>query len=214
MKRNTRRNEGAAMLMVLLVILMATATAMFAIHATAFEVRASGHVRQLVQTQYVGEGGIMAALATVDRTGPRALQTILRRRSEMQAASTGSPLVLKDVGEPNLLPGTTGARFAGPELQAITGMHPVDREALGGMRQAYEPVLMVDVYDTYEWSQVMAGERADGRGQMRYLRATYTARGRTRVQGDVTQDQAGRQFHEGASDARAHGVTGPYGGGG
>lgn len=204
------------MLMVLLVILMATATALFAIHATAFEVRASGHVRQLMQAQYVGEGGIMAALATVDRIGARTLQTVIRRRSQMQAASAGTPLDMTPYTEPNLMPHMTGARFAGPELQSIAGLHAVDREALGGERQAYTPALVVDVYDTYEWSQVVAGERADGHGQMRYLRATYTARGRTRIEGDhVGDEEAGaRSFHEGASDARAHGVSGPYGGGG
>jgi hypothetical protein len=212
MRPHPKRNEGAAMLMVLLVILMATATAMFAIHATSFEVRASGHVRQLVQTQYVGEGGVMAALSFVDRIGPRSMQSLMRQRLLMRG---GLPAIdLTHNGEPPMLVNKDGYRFSGAELQAITGLEPVDREGLGGQRQQYTPMLLVDVYDNYIWSHVMAGERADGQGQMRYMRATYTARGRTRVFGDHTVDEAGRQFHEGASDARAHGVTGPYGGGG
>jgi hypothetical protein len=204
------------MLIVMLIILMATATAMFAIHATAFEVRASGHVRQLMQTQYVGESGVMATMALVDRIGPHALQSIMRQRNQLRMASGNlSAIDMEGYGEPPLAPSKDGYRFNGDELQSIVGVQAADRESLGGERQAYTPMILVDVYDTHTVTRVVAGERADGYGQMRYIRATYTGRGRTRVAaGDAQVAGDVRQFHEGASDARAHGVSGPFGGGG
>jgi hypothetical protein len=219
--------EGAAMLIVMLIILMATAVAMFAIHATSYEVRASGHVRQLMQTQYVAEAGTMATLSWVDRAGPRTLMSLMRQATLQRQARGPDGLKMVEFGEPPLLPAKDAYRFDAPQLMTITNVLPVDRESLGGMRQAYAPLVLVDVYDNHIFTRVMAGERADGHGQMRYLRATYTARGRTRLStnaplitdfGAQGEDfraplDGVRDFHEGASDARAHGVSGPFGGG-
>ena len=51
--RPTRRSheEGAAMLVVLFVLLMATATGLYAVHSTVSEIRGAGFYRQASQTQ-------------------------------------------------------------------------------------------------------------------------------------------------------------------
>ncbi|MFW6087606.1 MAG: hypothetical protein ACODAG_10415 [Myxococcota bacterium] len=206
------------MLIVMLIILMTTATAYFAIHATSFEIRASGHMRQAMQTQYVAETGAMATLGWIDQQDPRQLQMLVRRGSEANRAAGGQALNLEPFGEPELALGKDGHRLNMQQLGTDLGGLPIDGESLGGPRQAYEPQAYVDVLDLMHWTGVTAGERSDGRGSMRYMRATYTSRGRTRIDADYTTPGDRRPFHEGASDARAQGVSGPYmmsnGGGG
>lgn len=204
------------MLIVMLIILMATATAFFAIHATAYEIRASGHVRQAVQTQYIAETGAVGAMSLVDEQGPVAFQKAMRHASEdnRQASGANTPLPLEQFGEPDLAPDMEGYRMTLAEMQNDQGVQPVDRDDIGGAHQAYAPALYVDVYDKFAWTGNVAGERADGYGRLEYMRATYTSRGRTRVaggdvKGSLAQDT--RDYHEGADDARAHGLSGPYG---
>lgn len=207
-RRSRERREGVALLIVMFIILMATATAYFAIHATAFEVRASGHVRQSMQTQYVAETGAVAALAWVDRQGPVALQRAIRKTNQ----TYGAPPMDK-FNEPPIAQNKEGYRMSLPDLQSDLGVLPIDREALGGQRHAYEPMAYVDIYDKWVWTGNVAGERADGYSRLEYMRATYTSRGRTRVAaGDYQAPGPNeRPYHEGAIDARAHGVSGPYG---
>lgn len=49
------------MLIVMLVLLMATAAAVFAVHATTYELSAAGNSRQALQTEYVAETGSFKA---------------------------------------------------------------------------------------------------------------------------------------------------------
>lgn len=213
------------MLVVMLIILMATATAFFAIHSTAFEVRASGHVKQSMQTQYVSESGALSALTWVDRFGPVALQVAMRRTSEARRASGVPVLDMEPFNEPQLYQDDAqgvyreGYRMTLEQLETDLGTVPLDRESIGGTRQVYQPFVYVDIYDKWVWTGALAGRRADGGGKLEHMRATYTSRGRTRVAaGDYQTPGDNRQFHEGANDARAHGLSGPYlrrvGGGG
>ena len=57
------------MLGVMLVVLMVTATAMFAVYSTTYELRSAGTFRQAMQTQYIAEGGISTGMALVDTMG-------------------------------------------------------------------------------------------------------------------------------------------------
>src|SRR5690606_8313768 len=63
------RREGAAMLVVLMVLLMTTAMATFAIHATSMELRGAGHARQAVQAEHLAEGATYAGVSYIDRLG-------------------------------------------------------------------------------------------------------------------------------------------------
>jgi hypothetical protein len=198
------RREGAAMLIVMMILLMSTATAVFAVHATSYEIRASGHMRRAMQTQYVGETGAIAATAWVDRWGPKALLNTMEQ-------SSGHP-DFTVFNEPQLAPGKDGYRLMLDDLSSPTGTLPIARESMGGTRQAFEPEVYLDIYDTYTWTGTLAGNRSDGYGKLKYMRGTYKSRGRTRVSG-VTPDNTGeRTYHESASDAIAHGRSGPYGG--
>ena len=85
-RRSRKSQEGAAMLIIMLMLLMVTGTAMFAIHATSYEMRAAGYNRQASQTHYVGETGARAALAWVDHYGPPCVITEAIRRTKAMSS--------------------------------------------------------------------------------------------------------------------------------
>jgi hypothetical protein len=67
-RRKPRSEEGAVMLIVLLVLLTGTALAATSLQATQYELRSSGYNRAALQTQYVSEAAAMTTMAWVDAT--------------------------------------------------------------------------------------------------------------------------------------------------
>lgn len=63
-----RSEEGAVMLVVMLILLTATALAGVSLQATQYELRAAGFERSAVQTQYVSEAAMATTLSWVDVT--------------------------------------------------------------------------------------------------------------------------------------------------
>lgn len=61
-KRRPRGEQGMAMLLVLMLIILVTAAGVFAAQSTAMEVRSAGFVRQAAQTHYVAESGVVASM--------------------------------------------------------------------------------------------------------------------------------------------------------
>lgn len=219
------RREGAVMLIAMLVLLMATATATFAVHATSYEIRAAGYTRRATQVQYVGESGLMAMTAWVDYHTPSILKASLDQRyQQRQGYNSDDPVLdMRPFQEPYLADeddsgkeDKVGRRFkhtpSVSDFAHLGGSPPFGAEAVGGPRNAYQPLMAVDVYDTRRYTAKVAGYRQDGKGRMKFMRATFTARGRLRVaQGDFDTSISGdRPYHEGASDARAFMLLGPY----
>lgn len=213
-----RREEGAVMLIVMLVLLTTTALAVFAIHATTTEVRAAGYDRMSAQAQEIGESGLAAAHTWVDVFGPDAL-------SDAMAASTrvvGNSYNLPQPFEPPLAANRQGYRLYASDFERVvnatsggaTAGLQLDGADLGGINRLYRPELVVDVYDNHQYTGVLAGYRSDGNSELRFLGATYTARGRLRLTdatGTPSDSTDGlRGTHDSASDARARGVSGPF----
>jgi hypothetical protein len=193
------------MIVVMLVLLAGTATAMFGVHSTTFEIRASGHARQSLQTQYVAETALVAAMTRVDEMG--GAQALLFAMRQSVDDPTFDPN-LTEFGEPDLLPGKHNHRFVTENFN----LDVIDNEALGGMRQPYQPQFVVDINDDYVYDTVVPGHRAGGRGMLQYFYATYTARGRLILPGQLAAGGVdNRPYHEGAHDARAHALSGPIG---
>lgn len=224
-RRTRTRREGAVMLIAMLVLLMATATATFAVHATSYEIRAAGYTRRATQAQYVGESGLVAMTAWVDYHTPSILKASLDQRyQQRQGYGSNDPVLdLRPFQEPYLADednsgkeDKVGRRFkhtpAVSDFGHLGGRPPIGAEAVGGPRQAYEPLVAVDVYDTRRYTAKVAGYRQDGKGRMKFMRATFTGRGRIRVKnGDFNTSISGdRPYHESASDARAFVLLGPY----
>jgi hypothetical protein len=120
--------------------------------------------------------------------------------------------------EPELLAEKWAYRLYSEDLTPLTAAAPVHESGLGaadGARQTHTPLFYVDIHDHYTWTGILPGHRSDGAGRLHFLRATYTSRGRLRVRGgDYVDphliDGPRREFHELASDARAHGISGPF----
>ena len=55
------------MMMVMLILLVATAAAAMSVHSVQTELRAAGHNRQAIQTQYVSEAAMMTTIAWLDQ---------------------------------------------------------------------------------------------------------------------------------------------------
>ncbi len=199
--------EGAAMIIVMLILLSTTSLAVFAVHSTSYEVRASGFARQAMQSEYVSEAGLTTTLSIVDSVGPRA---ILFAVAQQQASGVAKPVMAPF--EPELDDHTEGYRIYSTDLSALTssGTEPVTVDALGA-RQPYTPTFTVDVYDQFQSSRPVAGYPADG-GGLSFFHATYTSRGRMRLTaGDTTVSGPDtREYHETASSSRAYGVSGPF----
>lgn len=205
-----QREEGAVMLVVMLVLLMTTATAVFAIHSTSSEIRAAGFSRQAMQTQYIGEAGVLSAFAWVDFYGADALRRAMTESSAANRAGGGEALNLAPFERP-LRSGADAHRFDALDFSTLTSL-PVEDDSSLGPRATYNTMLMVDVYDRHRVVRAVPGDQAQGGGRLEYLGATYTSRGRTRLPSDHVSGTPGdRPYHEGASDARAFAISGPIG---
>ena len=201
--------DGAAMLVVMFVLLMATATAVYAVQSTTFEIRAAGYGRRAIQTDALAENGLTAAMAWVDATGPDTMMLSLDR-----SMNGGSTLDVQPF-EIALGAGKRGMRLyggAGGELNVTAQPRMDEPTATLGERQAMDTFLMVDVYDVHTFTGVLPGFSSSGTARLKFLGATYTARGRARLPGAAAVDASDTRasFHETASDARARGVSGPY----
>lgn len=193
----SQKQEGAAMLVVMGILLAASATAMFAVHSTSFEMRAAGYQRNALQTQYVAESALNSSIAMIDAMGPAALLYAMRQ---------STPPALQPY-EPDLLPGRNGYRITRADFP--TDAPPIEADGRW-TQQGIQPEFAVDINDEYVFTGAIEGQRSDGYGQLQYLAATFTARGRTRMASDVRLSGDGRDYHEGASDARAFIVSGPF----
>lgn len=65
------KREGAALLIVLFILMMSTATAVFAMQSTQFEQRAAGSLQQAMRTKYISEAATMSVLGLCYELGPK-----------------------------------------------------------------------------------------------------------------------------------------------
>ena len=213
-RRPARAREGAAMLIVMLVLLMTTGVAVFAVHTTTAEIRAAGAARQALQTQYVAESGLMSAVAYSELIQPAGVELALQQSTP---PSTG---YMAQFFEPELASGKRNYRLYLADLTTTAPAgFPIETDPTRGQslgRSALAPWFTVDINDDFTYTTPVAGHRADGGGTLRFMGATYTAHGRTRVPTAVGTDAPRatgdtRPFLEGAADARAYVVLGPFG---
>ena len=175
------------MLVVMLVLLIATAAAAISVQATTLEMRSAGYTRRELQTKYVAEAGLASAYRTLNRVGPRALLYAMKGINVTQP-------VMANFHEPELgLSATakTAYRIVSDDYTVAASplVPPVKTAEDGsgslGPGQAYEPWFVVDVYDHYAMASPNPGYRLEGYGQLYFLYANFTARGftiRTRTQ--------------------------------
>ena len=209
MRKYTDKREGAAMLVVLMVLIMTTATATFAIHSTTMEMRSAGYARSSMQTMYVAEGGAYAALGYVDAIGARAAFTQYSRTSVSAGTSLAPSHATLD-RETNLLRIEMTDFDSGFDVSAP----PLERDALRtpslGPRNHMVPTFTVDGTDLYRNHRRSAGRDQSGRNPMMFARINFTSRGRTAPPADFTRTGDPRSYHEAAVNARAMAEMGPF----
>ena len=194
-----REREGAAMLITMLVLLMATAAGIFGVHSSSFEIRAAGAQRQMMQTQYVGEAGLVSAIAWVDMKTP----------DLVEMAYENSPAPTMVAPEPALVSGARGYRIDLDIMTSDFGRPPLEQDSVG-LNNAYRPFVAVEIVDKYDIHRPIPGQAAHGHGRLRYLGWTFTSRGRLQTRStDVRLGGDTRNYHEAASDGRAYVISGP-----
>lgn len=200
------------MFIVMLVLLMSTATAIYAMHSTSYEVRAAGFARQAMQTANVGEAGLTATMAWTDFVTPQVMreQWLVPCAQRGRTEFSGVALNLEPF-EPPLSPTTNACRLYAGDFAVMNPTTPIStkNEALGA-KQPLDTLILVDVYSDYDSGEVVQGQDMGGNARFINLDVTFTSRGRTRLASDVRSAVTGdRDFHEGAADGRVFAVTGP-----
>ncbi len=209
MRKYTDKREGAAMLVVLMVLMMTTATATFAIHATTVEMRSAGYARRAMQTSYVAEGGAYAALGYIDAIGARAAFTQYSRTQVSSGALIG-PTHASLNRETNLLRIEMTDFDGGYDVASPPLERDVTRTPSLGPRNHVVPTFTVDGTDLYRTNRRQAGRDQSGRNPMQYVRLNLTSRGRTAPPSDFTRAGDSRSYHETAVNARAMVEMGPF----
>lgn len=214
LRRRLAQREGAAMLIVLMVLLMTTATATFAIHSTSTEIRAAGHARQAVQAEYLAQGGAYAGVGYVEVLKANgALTQYLQTDVAAGTASSPDEATVGVASNMLRIPMSHFDDFAGVQGPPVELEHA--RTPSLGPRNAYQPDFMVDGTDLYEVAREEAGRDLTGRGA-RYFRMTLTSRGQMAPPGDYRETGADgtpvedRSYNEVAMRARAITEVGPF----
>jgi len=78
-----QRREGAALLIVLFILMMATGTAVFAMQSAQFEQRAAGSLHQVTRARYVAEAATVSALALCYQGGTAGCTDIKRAPNDL-----------------------------------------------------------------------------------------------------------------------------------
>lgn len=198
------------MFIVMMMIMMATATAAFSVHSAAVEIRGRGFMRQNTQAGYLAEATLMAALDWVDLFGPVTIREQVFQGNGVRFDG--------NYPEVQLAPGRQAYRLYPEHFEALLPPNvpnylvndATDGDAMFGPRRSLEPEPLADIYDTYEVSRVMPGMALDGSSELKFLRATITARGRAIVPGDVQDTWDVRERNEVSRDVRAYIMMGPY----
>lgn len=183
LRRARGREEGLVMLIVLLVIGMVTATGLFALKTSTLELRASGHVRRGMQTEYVADGMGQAAVSAVFAMGTENLLAKLRRDRAENSDTAVSVLGL----EPEYTTNQQDVGRLNPTDLALVGANATTTDMLG----PHEPstaVSWVDINDVYVTQLNRAGERAGDGAPAVQMHIVYTARTRLRHNATGTVD--------------------------
>jgi hypothetical protein len=215
------------MIVVMLVLLSATATAAFAVHSTSYELSAAGFQKQAIQADYGAEAGLHAVFAVLNQSANPAARV---RTLGQQSGSCGAEPSLPAGQDPDS--GSAGSGSVGRlvNLEEIPndtgGVAPLDREGLGGARQTYMPRFFVCIYDQTADNTPVAGGAVAGGGEASMQQSVrMTISSYSTMQLDVDGDEIAndesddvdpeafetwdRSYHEVSTGARAHLVTDP-----
>jgi hypothetical protein len=218
--KKPHKEEGAALFIVLMIVMVGTASAVFSATTVSHEVRGTGFARQQMQTRYAARAGLTAAMDWFDIFGPETVRNIMLA----PGSNEGVDFVCGNTAqggtcypEVPMANNRRAYRLYPEHFSTLTSASPpflinlpYEQGASFGAHTALNPIVTVDIYDEHVLSKLAPGSAAQGGSKFKYLRTTLTARARARVPGDVTDtDDQNRQRNETGADYRAYIVSGP-----
>lgn len=226
--RGRKDREGAALFVVLMIIMAGAASAVFAASTVAHEVRGAGFARQRLQTRYAARAGLIGALEWFDIFGPETVRNIMITRAGTDTVQFQCISGSSCYPEPPLANNRTAYRLypehftalqerddgnGGTDPGLLEGL-PYDASTSFGSTSAYTPIVVTDIYDEHIVSKLAPGAAAQGGTKFKYMRTTLTARGRAQlnVGNDPVETGGGhnRERNEAAADMRAYVISGPF----
>jgi hypothetical protein len=220
MKRR-RRQEGAALFVVLMIVMAGTASAVFSANSVSHEVRGTGFARLQMQTRNAARAGLIAGLEWFDVFGPLVVRDIMQTRGDTEGKAfscVGTPPSVACYPEPPLANGRRAYRLYPDHFDALVAepvgfeTPPILADMSFGPGSAHEPEVFVDLYDEHLVTKALAGAAVQGGTKFQYMRTTMTARGHAQVVGgDVTDaNDIGRNRNEAGANMRGCVVSGPF----
>ena len=222
MNRRERKKEGAALFVVLMIIMVGTASAVFAASTVSYEIRGAGFARQQLQTRNAARAGLVGALEWFDIFGPETVRNIMLTKGSTEGVQFSCVSSSSCYPEPPLANNRRAYRLYPQHFDALLSQDggttpgllenvPYEADSSFGPTSALTPVVVVDIYDEHVVSKLAPGAAAQGGTKFKYMRSTLTARGRAQVPSDnVESEDQGRQTNEAAADMRAYIVSGPF----
>ncbi|KPK13767.1 MAG: hypothetical protein AMJ62_14375 [Myxococcales bacterium SG8_38] len=224
MTSRTRKNEGAALFVVLMIIMVGTASAVFSASTVSYEVRGAGFARQQLQTRYAARAGLVGGLEWFDIFGPETVRSIMLTPGSTEGVQFSCVSGSGCYPEPPLANNRRAYRLYPQHYDALLSQDggvtpgllenvPVDPAYSFGPTSAHTPVVVVDIYDEHVVSTLAPGAAAQGGTKFKYMRSTLTARGRAQVSAvsdHAESEDLGREQNEAAADMRAYIVSGPF----
>ena len=217
-----RRQEGAALFVVLMIVMVGTASAVFSASAVSHEVRGTGFARQQMQTRYTARAAMVGALEWFDIFGPEAVRDIMLTPGSTAGVQFSCVSGGGCYPEPPLANNRRAYRLYPAHFEALLSTDggvtpglleevPYKAEYSFGANSAHTPVVVIDLYDEHVISKLAPGAAAQGGTKFKYMRTTLTARSRAQVASDhVESEDYGRESHQTASDMRAYVISGPF----
>ena len=221
--KQPQKQEGAALFIVLMIIMVGTASAVFSANTVSHEVRGSGFARQQMQTRYAARAGLIGALEWFDIFGPSTVRNLM-----LKPGSNEGVLFTCSGGSCYPEPPLAGSRRAyrlypqhfevllsqdGGTTPGLLDGLPFEEDYSFGSTSAYRPIVVIDIYDERVVSKLAPGAAAQGGSNFKYMRTTLTARGRAQLKAFTESAHAedhGRQGHETGADMRAYIISGPF----
>jgi hypothetical protein len=167
--QSRQKREGAALLIVLFVLMLATGTAAYTLQSTQFEVRAAGSLHQAMRTKYVAEAATMSVLALCYQTTAVGC-TDLKRADGNLSSTLRQTYALPDWGQSEIVYSLSRADLNGNSFPAGTNALATDAQISGGGAAApYTPTFNAVVE---KWDVPNPG---DTRPRFRLIVSTYGA---------------------------------------
>jgi hypothetical protein len=224
MSRRERKTEGAALFVVLMIIMVGTASAVFAASTVSYEIRGAGFARQQLQTRYAARAGLIGALEWFDIFGPETVRNIMLTQGSTEGVQFSCVSGSGCYPEPPLANNRRAYRLYPQHFDALLSQDggttpgllehvPYESDSSFGPTSALAPIVVIDIYDEQVVSKLAPGAAAQGGTKFKYMRSTLTARGRAQlnaVSDHVESEDQGRQENEAAANMRAYIISGPF----